>query len=194
MRIAYCRQCLSKQGEELHLEVHSKEQHPQLIEQSLLFGLRFYSSRYGLRHFYNGLKIFLTLSSAVYVQLHILSSEMQMYEWSLGLHMCKSKQLFFVLNLLYCLFLLCICFIYFFFFLTVHNNLESSFLRTSLQTLVHVFQKASEKKAFWLQALFGMQYKLSDILTFSDVCLSEDMFGRTTLICQMFELRIRKEL
>lgn len=125
------------------------------------------------------------------------TSEMQIYEAHLGFHKFKIEQLLFCFEPPLLLFFK---FMYFFFlhFLTVHIQSESSFLRTFYGLWFISFPQSCfwKKSSGFRPCLAGsmVSFCQTAILTFSDVCLGEDMLGRTVAICQTFDLRNRKEL
>lgn len=124
------------------------------------------------------------------------TSEMQIYEAHLGFHKFKMEQLLFCSEPPLLLFInLCICV---FLCLTVHIQSESSFLRTFYDLWYISFPQSCfwKKSSGFRPCLAGsmVSFCQTAILTFSDVCLGEDMLGRTVAICQTFDLRNRKEL
>lgn len=123
------------------------------------------------------------------LQPRILSSKMQTNEHSIS---WNSFSLFWTSSGLFvCLFLYLLClltfYLLFFHFLgclySVEKLISSNFF---MDFSSFSSQKCFLKKILWLQALLGMR----TILTFLDVCLGKDMFGRTVVIARRLSSEI----
>lgn len=137
------------------------------------------------------------------VQPHIHSSEMQMNEAHPGCHMFKLEQLLFVLDLFYFFFwfvCFCICFIYlhFIYFSFSFPGCSYSVGKWIYYNFFLDFSSFSSQSCF-LKKSSGFRpclaYSIASfcqtaILTFLDVCLGEDVFGRTVVIARRLSSEI----